>query len=98
MHVEFGRKVRKDLKRLPPDIRANIRRSLEVKEFAANADIKTLNGAESWQRLRVGSYRIIFKDLTKPQLKELGATEKHGMLVLRVIHRRDLEKEVASLK
>jgi len=48
-------------------------------------------------RLRVGDYRVIFRALSPVELRSLGARERTGVLVERLIHRRDLERAMKAL-
>ncbi len=59
----------------------------------ASLDIKPLAGAAPWHRLRVGDYRILYR----PVEPDEGADPKARWLVARVVHRRDLERAVATL-
>lgn len=100
MHVEFDRKVIKDLTRLSqPDrdrIEQNLESSFAGKKLPDNADIKPLRGADPWQRLRIGSFRVLLRPLTATELRSLGQKGK-GFLVARIVNRRDLHKAAARL-
>lgn len=54
-------------------------------EGPGNPDVKALRGAVPWLRMRVGDYRVIYR-----------ATPA-GYVVARIIHRRDLDRAVATL-
>ena len=58
-----------------------------------NLDIKPLAGAALWHRLRVGDYRILYRPLDPAEAIEAEA----AWIVARIIHRRDLERAVATL-
>jgi mRNA-degrading endonuclease RelE of RelBE toxin-antitoxin system len=79
--VELGPKARFDLKRLDPGRdRKAIVDALTVGLTAVpppdNLDIKALKGAPPWLRLRVGDYRILYRPLTRTELKELKEREE----------------------
>ena len=59
----------------------------------ANLDIKPLIGSAPWHRLRVGDYRVLYRPILPGEGMDLAA----DWLVARVIHRRDLERAVATL-
>jgi hypothetical protein len=70
------------------------RKSLE--ELAAGAtklDIKPLAGAAPWHRLRVGDHRVLYRSIDPSEAEDSSAR----WLVARVVHRRDLERAVATL-
>jgi len=65
-------------------------------------DVKPLEGAPGWLRLHVGSYRVLYRPMTKEELGtararhgELSGLE--GFLVARIIHRKDLHAAARSL-
>jgi mRNA-degrading endonuclease RelE of RelBE toxin-antitoxin system len=60
-------------------------RSLAEAEGPGNPDVKALRGAVPWLRMRVGDYRVIYR-----------ATPA-AYVVARIIHRRDLDRAVATL-
>jgi hypothetical protein len=69
-------------------------------------DVKALQGAAPWLRMRVGDYRIIYRPLSKDELAQAVEETRasgdepeasEGYLVQRIVHRRDLERAVASL-
>jgi hypothetical protein len=49
-------------------------------------------------RLRVGDWRIVYRPLTRAELKRLGAVESEGYLVARIVNRRDLERTLRTLE
>lgn len=59
-----------------------------------NLDIKALAGVAPWRRLRVAEYRVIFRAVDHSG--DPGADTR--FLVARVVHRRDLERAVATLR
>jgi len=52
---------------------------------AANLDVKAIEGRASWRRLRVGDYRVIYR------------STEWGILVERIVNRRDLERAITTL-
>ena len=71
-----------------------------------NLDIKALEGASPWLRFRVGDHRIMFRALSREEMRDLAeraraegneidATE--GYLVERVVHRHALERAADAL-
>lgn len=106
-HIELSRRAQKDLRRLSrePDFKRIIR-ALEKDLTAApppnNIDVRPLVGAEPWLRMRTGSYRIIYRPLTDVEVAELEARgviliSHRGLLVERVVNRRDLDRAVRTL-
>jgi mRNA-degrading endonuclease RelE of RelBE toxin-antitoxin system len=105
-HLELSRRAAKDLRRLD---RQEARRILEVlqRELTAepppdNLDIKEIQGAEPYLRLRVGNYRVIYRALSPQERRSLpesrpGDKLPEGYLAVRVIHRRDLERAIGTL-
>jgi len=99
--VELSTRAIKDLRRLDRSSRDRIARVLRT-ELAAdqrppNLDVVRLEGRAPWSRLRVGEYRVIFRPLSAAELRALEAEERVGVLVERLIHRRDLEKAIRRL-
>jgi mRNA-degrading endonuclease RelE of RelBE toxin-antitoxin system len=105
-HVELSVVAERDLKRLGPGPdRKVIIDALAVGLTAVpppgNLDIKALRGAAPWLRLRVGDYRILYRPLTREELKAVSRQRKRraeaGYLVARIVHRRDLDRAVRAL-
>ncbi len=106
-HVEVSRRAERDLRRIgsgrdrkPLDDALAV--GLTAVPPPGNLDVKALEGRAPWLRLRVGGYRVLYRPLTREELAAvgarrgpLGATE--GYLVERVVHRRDLDRAVATL-
>lgn len=61
---------------------------------ASNLDVKPLIGSAPWHRLRVGDFRVLYRPVEPNETADSGA----GLLVARVVHRRDLERAVATLE
>ena len=106
-HVELSGKARRDLKRLGPGPERKavidaLTVGLAAIPQAENLDSKALEGAMPYLRLRVGDYRVIYRPLDPTEISEVagrrGLPEGGvGYLVARIVHRRDLERAVASL-
>jgi len=105
-HVELLFKAKYDLKGLDPgrDRKAVVDAlmvGLTTLPPSDNLDIKALKGAKPWLRLRVGSYRILYRPLTPKELKAVSRRRRQrieaGYLVARIVHRRDLERAVRAL-
>lgn len=91
--VELTSRAQRDLKRLnPPDrerVAGALRDDLTADPPPDNLDVKPLTGAAPWLRLRVGSYRVLYRPAPdNPDVR----------LVDRVIHRRDLQRAVRTLE
>jgi hypothetical protein len=56
-------------------------------------DSKPLVGSAPWHRLRVGDYRVLYRPVAPSETD----TGEPGWLVARIVHRRDLERAVATL-
>jgi mRNA-degrading endonuclease RelE of RelBE toxin-antitoxin system len=105
-HVELSSRARRDLRRLGrgPD-RKRVVDALTVALVAVpppeNQDVKPLEGHEPWLRLRVGVYRILYRPLNAQEVSAVSQRRDHsvetGYLVARIVHRRELERAVASL-
>jgi mRNA-degrading endonuclease RelE of RelBE toxin-antitoxin system len=105
-HVELSSRARRDLRRLGrgPD-RKPVVDALNVSLVAVpppdNLDVVPLEGHAPWLRLRVGVHRILYRPLDAEELaavsRRRGPGAETGYLVARIVHRRDLERAVASL-
>lgn len=96
MHsVVLSRRAERDLRRI--GVGAPLGRIREALEGLAagttNLDIKPLAGAAPWHRLRVGDHRVLYRSINLGETKDSSAR----WLVARVVHRRDLERAVATL-
>ena len=91
--IELATRAAKDLRRLDRPDRERIRDALQqLAAGAENLDIKTLAGSAPWLRLRVGDWRVLYRPLT-----DADAPEGPGLLVARVVNRRDLLRAVGNL-
>ena len=96
MHVELSRRARRDVRGLDRPVRRGIVEALHHID-APNADVKSLAGRPPWRRLRVGGHRIVFRMLGVEELAALDVTDVQGVLVARIVHRRELERAIGSL-
>lgn len=98
VRVELTRRATRDLRALsPPDYRRVARaitETLASEPLPANADDKPLRGRSPWYRLRVGELRLIYRALEADEIPGIES----GRLVARVVHRRDLERAVATVR
>ncbi len=97
--VELSRAALKDLARLEAH-RGQVEKvllSLAEEPPRANLDVKALSGRPPWRRLRAGVYRVIFRPLTPAEIRQLVPAGGRAYLVARIVHRRELEKVVATL-
>ncbi len=84
-------KAERDLRRIGPGpqrtrILAGLR---DLDGAAGNLDIKALVGSTPWLRLRIGDYRVLYRDT------DSAAGTVH--VVTRIVHRRELDRAVATL-
>jgi mRNA interferase RelE/StbE len=87
--IELSRRATRDLRKLAPPDRRRVRQALEaLSSNAQNLDIKALANRPPWLRLRVGELRVIYR----PE-----PAAKPSWLIARVIHRRELDRAIASL-
>ena len=97
--IELSRRAQRDLRDLrgTPDLRRALDGLDRLAEGAENLDIKALQGAAPWLRLRVGDVRVIYRPLTADELQALPGSSTAGFLIARVVNRRDLDRAVESL-
>jgi len=96
MRVALARQAQRDLHRLrhSPD-KERLQRAIErLPSHGVHADVKALEGARPWLRLRTGDWRIIYRRFSPAEVDERG---EDGYLVARVVNRRDLADAVRSL-
>jgi mRNA-degrading endonuclease RelE of RelBE toxin-antitoxin system len=106
--VKLSRPAEKDVRglRSVPEwraIRAALEQELTAVPLPGNLDIKALEGKPPWLRLRVGSYRVLFRPLAPDELELVPGeprSEKgrRGYFVARVVHRGKLDEAVAQLR
>ena len=96
MHgVVLSRRAERDLHRVGNEDLARIGAALTALAAGdANLDVKALAGTAPWLRLRVGDHRVLYRPIQPAE----GAQPDARWLVARIIHRRDLERAVATLE
>lgn len=89
--IKLAPRAIRDLKRLDRLTRKRVQQGFEALAIdAANLDIKQIAGHAPWRRLRVGEYRVLYRELT-------AEAEPSRYLVARVIDRRDLHRAIDKL-
>ncbi|MGI8425203.1 MAG: type II toxin-antitoxin system RelE family toxin [Actinomycetota bacterium] len=90
-------KAERDLAKVSKSTLARVEKALkDLRAGAANLDVKSLRGMDPWIRLRVGSYRILYRALDAEELTKLRPAEK-GFLIARVVPRAELDRESKKL-
>ena len=85
--VAFTRRALRDLRGVSAGDRLRIEAGIDaLAEEAANLDVKAIAGHAGWFRLRVGDWRVLYRRVSAS-----------GMLVARIVNRRDLDRAVAQL-
>ena len=80
-------------------MRARVMRALQALASdppLPNIDERPLVGHEPWRRMRVGEYRVIFRQLTRTELAAFP--ESRGYLIERVISRGELKRATKGLR
>jgi len=106
-HIELSTRAVKDLKKLQRSgsyqkVLDLLKSELSKEPTPENLDIKPLQGHPGWLRLRTGDYRVLYRPLTEPELKQLTnptptKTGAKGFFVERVVHRKDLHTAAEKL-
>jgi mRNA-degrading endonuclease RelE of RelBE toxin-antitoxin system len=104
-HLEYGKRATKDMRKIPRKDRERI--GAQVAQLgkippAANLDLDKIRRQEPWLRLRVGNFRVLFRQLTRGEMDVLclrrgtlaGAT---GFLIGRVVDKQDVERAIDTL-
>jgi mRNA-degrading endonuclease RelE of RelBE toxin-antitoxin system len=94
--IVLSRRAERDLRRIGRgEALARLREALAgLAVGEAILEVKPLAGSAAWHRLRVGDYRILYRAV---EPEEAGESDVR-FLVARIIHRRDLERAVATLE
>ncbi len=94
--VVLSRRAERDLRRIGRGEELDrLREALEaLAAGASNLDVKPLIRPAPWHRLRVGDFRVLYRPVEPNETADSGA----GLLLARVVHRRDLERAVATLE
>src|ERR1051325_787700 len=97
--IELSRRAQRDLRALrgTPEVRRVLEGLDRLAGGAENLDIKALQGAAPWLRLRIGEFRVIYRPLTAEELHALPGSSTAVFLVARVVNRRDLGRAIESL-
>jgi mRNA-degrading endonuclease RelE of RelBE toxin-antitoxin system len=89
MRVELTRRAERDLRAIALPARRRLLREigavLSERPLPAKADDRPLRGSAPWRRLRVGEWRVIWRE------------ENDVRYVARIVNRRDLERAVRRL-
>jgi hypothetical protein len=77
--------------------------ALEATSLPENLDVRPIAGHAPWLRLRAGSFRILFRRLTRAELDLLafpqGAAESDsGFLIGRIVDRSELERALDTVE
>jgi mRNA-degrading endonuclease RelE of RelBE toxin-antitoxin system len=97
--VQFSKRASRDIARFDRASRQRVRAALGglvAVPPKPNLDVRPLVGRAPWLRLRVGSVRVILRQLSAAEVKA-HALEAPAYLVARIIDRRDLEEAVRPL-
>lgn len=103
-YLRLTSRARRDLKRLDVRDARRIARALESLRGGARQelDVKALQGRQPWLRMRIGPYRVIYRPLGAHELAVVSTVERRGetsgYIVERIVHRRDLDQAVDSLR
>ena len=98
-NVQFSKRGARDIERLTSQQRSRIRKvldSLSQDPAPTHLDVRPLVGHEPSLRLRIGSFRVLFRRLTLEESRPRGI-RGHGYLVERVVDQRDLDEAVRPL-
>ncbi len=88
--ITLAPRATRDIKRLDRATRKRVQQAFEaLTADAASLDVKQVAGHAPWRRLRVGEYRVLYR--------ELPADADVRYLVARVIDRRDLHRAIDKL-
>jgi len=105
VYVELSRRANRDLRGIKSVLdRGRIRGALgdlAREPQPGNLDVRSLRGHAPWRRLRVGDYRLLFRSMTVSELHGAwaqGIAAERGMLVVRIVPRRDFERVVSRLR
>ena len=90
--IKLASRAVRDLRKMEGPERRRIQAALhELRDGAENLDIKALTGSAPWLRLRVGEQRVLYRPLSTSEAVE------GGVLVARIINRRELDRAVRTL-
>ena len=84
--VTIAKRGERDLAAVPVQERKKIIEGLrQLGEESPNVDVKALAGHAGWYRLRVGNWRVLY------------FSDDQGVIIERIVNRRDLERSVRNL-
>ena len=85
--ITFARRAARDRKSLPRERRAQIAAELQLlaEGKRETLDIQPIQGHKPWHRLRVGTYRVIFRETAE------------AIEVARVVSRQELDEAIRQL-
>jgi len=88
----------RDLRRLrrSPDLERVREAIRDLERGAEGLDIVPLQGRHPWRRLREGDWRMIFRPLSPAETRRQRVADD-GVLVARIVNRRDLERAIRTL-
>ena len=73
--LEFASKARRDLRKLAKRHREDaesIRDALEeLRRGATNLDVKAVQGHPPWRRLRVGDWRVLYREMSAEEIADV---------------------------
>jgi mRNA-degrading endonuclease RelE of RelBE toxin-antitoxin system len=105
-HLEFSKRARKDMKKLPRQEAARLAVDIQARLMPSpppdNADLDWIAGHRPFMRLRIGDHRVIFRALTSHEMACLvmrrgtldGPT---GYLIERVVDKKDFDRVKRTL-
>ena len=92
--IELASRAVRDLRRIDRPTQRRVQQALnELAAGLETADVKPLVGVPPWMRLRVGDWRVLYRPLSAAEAADDGP----GLLVARVVNRRDLLRAVRTL-
>ncbi len=93
-NIEISRRAMRDLRKLASGDVRRVRGGLEaLSAGAANLDVKAVANRAPWLRLRMGELRVLYRPLNEDELDQ----DAEKWLISRVVHRRELDRAIASL-
>jgi mRNA-degrading endonuclease RelE of RelBE toxin-antitoxin system len=93
-NIEISRRAMRDLRKLASGDVRRVRGGLEaLSAGAANLDVKAVANRAPWLRLRMGELRVLYRPLNEDELDQ----DAEKWLISRGVHRRELDRAIASL-
>lgn len=98
-HLELSPRAERDLGKVSVSTLRRIEKALgDLAAAAPNLDVQPLSGRTPWRRLRVGSYRILFRALSRDEVERLTGTRMGGYFVARVVDRKEQDRAIRRLR